>query len=163
MRYFGCDTILVYSMVPLGKVSKAYLVSPHAFFNLFIYLAVPSVSCHSWNLPSLSRHVKHSCLTRVQTQTSCLGSPKTQLLSHQGSPSALLHTTTHVSTITSEQNKQKIKVHLLLTTYRQVQKFVLGIEPEGLKYFKGTRCSKQRCLQQEKRTILCPNSDTGKS
>ena len=31
-RYFGCDTILVYNMVPLGKLSKAYLVSPHAFF-----------------------------------------------------------------------------------------------------------------------------------
>lgn len=32
-RYFGCDTILVYNMVPLGKLSKAYLVSPRAFFK----------------------------------------------------------------------------------------------------------------------------------
>lgn len=50
-----CDTILVYSMVPLGKVSKAYLVSPHTFLT-FIYLAA-SVILSIGDLPSLSRHM----------------------------------------------------------------------------------------------------------
>lgn len=37
-RYFGCDTILVYNMVPLGKLSKAYLVSPRAFFKTYLFI-----------------------------------------------------------------------------------------------------------------------------
>ena len=41
---------------------------------LFIYLAALGLSCSTWHLHSLLRHVKSSSLTRDLTQAPCLGS-----------------------------------------------------------------------------------------
>ena len=56
-------------------MAQAFLNSLLFFLNfLFIYLAVPGLSCGTWNLQSLFQHAGSSSLTRDQTQATCIGS-----------------------------------------------------------------------------------------